>query len=371
MRHSKAQEWFSQARKWSGLKKEDAWLPNFSDWWKQEHRDLPNSDGEWKNAANAYVEEWAANLAKGPAGIRLTAGGGPEMAVSSRILFECEKADRYALVIEQGDTKLSLNDKRIIYFRTRASANSKLKFENCAIDTLCLDGPVSIEMKQSWIRVLEITETAKIRGFSIDGGGIETISCPRPGRENPFVGSVSLRGARFSSDPKNAQPYRDVRHHLNTIHNYQAASYFHAAEMAASWKTQGRVDKFANYIYWAGSDYGTSTGWPLAWFLLFTVANFLILFFMNGVTVVGAEADNFGWREALAPENEFAVALRAIVLTFSQVLNPLGVFGPKSLVVAKTVALEAANLSLSFFATLALALSLLAIRRRFRLDKGE
>lgn len=80
-----------------------------------------------------------------------------------------------------------------------------------------------------------------------------------------------------------------------------------------------------------------------------------------------ADTANAGWQSLLHSATPIGNALRSATITLTQIFNPLGVFGPRGLVVAKSVILVVSNAVLCFSATTALAFLVFAVRRRFRL----
>jgi hypothetical protein len=234
---------------------------------------------------------------------------------------------------------------------------------------LCEEGLPDIRIRDSWIGKLRLAKNS-VGSLDISGGGIDEISCPRPGGENPFRGSVSVKSVWLSRDFKNAQAYRNLRHYMRSMHNLETAAVFHSAELKTLYHQHHRLDKAFNWLYEAASDYGNSTLRPIVWFAVFAVANIALFWITDGAVVSLDENERIGWRTAFVGSGGWEIASRAFLITLTQTFNPLGIFGRGFLVPATTL-LAAFNLVVCFFATLCLAFFAFALRRRFRISDSS
>jgi hypothetical protein len=204
------------------------------------------------------------------------------------------------------------------------------------------------------------------------GGCIVEIVVGAPGN-NPFRGMVHFDRAVYfprtivgGSD--RVQSYRNMRAHMLELENTPMVNRFHTLEQAS----ERRLDRwgfqrFVSWLYEMLSDYGSSVLRPLLWFVLLLVLTTAIVYLTSGAETVDAQTFK-GWQEALIGTGQHARIHRAIILTLQSTLNPLGIFGAKVLLVARTSWL-AAWLSFHGLATAILvALFILAIRRRFKMQ---
>src|SRR5690242_14206251 len=95
------------------------------------------------------------------------------------------------------------------------------------------------------------------------------------------------------------------------------------------------------------------------------VANIAMLFWPVNTETVG---DLRGWQSILDGSTLWAGICRAVVLTFSQVFNPLGVFNRASLIIVTNPWLALSSTAICLLATAALAFFFLAVRRHIKLD---
>ncbi len=243
--------------------------------------------------------------------------------------------------------------------------HGSLKLKHCAIRRLhCWHG-ASVTLVNCWVGLMQIGENS-LNYFEIRGGNIARLESPLPGQLNPFRGSASIVDAKFDSLLENAQAFRNMRHHLSAIHNQEAAAVFHSAEMRTLFGQQNKLDKIFNLIYRGISDYGNSTTRPLWLFSAFALINFAIFFATDGAVVSGDVA-NTGWQLALHEGGWAGDALRSATITLTQIVNPLGIFGVKTIVTAKSISLVISNLVICLAATVSLGFFVFALRRRFRL----
>jgi len=163
------------------------------------------------------------------------------------------------------------------------------------------------------------------------------------------------------------QPYRNLRHHLRALENDRAANIVHAAEQAVERETDSWPAKILSHLYELGSDFGGSVGRPILLLLcLWIVTTSIIVTFDGAMCALPAESYT-GWRAVfLQPDLEGKIA-RSMMLATQPITNPLGVFGFKSLMVAKSGWLNFALVLDGIVSAALLALFFLAARRRFKM----
>ncbi len=229
---------------------------NYSDWARSKGR-APSLE-----LFEEYLNEWAIRLAKGPTTLPLSHFSEGQRAALRAAL---SKANRFGLYLPN-DASLELEGKLLTRVNIRGSGS--LILQNCAVQELSLggrDGHATLELSNCWVGVFILSERS-VNYLNARDGGVERIIAPLPNKNNPFDGTVSISNVSFSTRPENAQGYRNLRHHLLAIHNQEAASIFHSAEMRTLYQQQGKLDQVFNLIYRAFSDYGNSTARPLFWF---------------------------------------------------------------------------------------------------------
>jgi hypothetical protein len=154
------------------------------------------------------------------------------------------------------------------------------------------------------------------------------------------------------------------------LNNSLAANKFHAAELAVLRKTEdGWFTRIISKLYELSSDYGNSIGRPIALLLglalIFTLITFLFEdpIFVDEVTK--------GWKGVLAQSDYWGRLARASTNTLQNTLNPLGVMGYKSIVIPKSGWFVFINMIYNFLSVLLITLTILAIRRRFRIQSNN
>jgi len=334
-------------------------MPPFDEW--RRNKQINDYDA----AVAPYVDEWESRLLENPTTISTNHD---REKLSTTIKERIKKVDKFSLSTRHGFNTTIENK---LVHKIEMLGGSALELRNCAIKLVdCQERDNqsnSLIMINCWVDDLRLSPKS-LRYLDLQGGGVNRITSPLPNQQSPFLGSVHIASSvKFSSAIENAQAFRNLRHHLIAIHNMEAASVFHTAEMRTLLKRQNKLDKFFNHIYRGISDYGNSTVRPLLLFIFFSVGNFLVFYLSDGATVPEGTAD-VGWQLLLQDESKIGIAARSATITLTQIVNPLGIFGLKSLVIAKSAMLVVSNALLCFAATTSLAFFVLALRRRFRLS---
>jgi hypothetical protein len=342
-------------RTWLSASYQPLYFKTFGSW--RQSRDVR----DWEQTYEEYLDEWQSQLINGSP-IVTTRGNNDQL--QKAIVARLPKVDKFGLEALDG-FKIELDGKLVDWLIL--DARPTLTLRDCAIRNIsCRSGSKSrLVLTNCWIGQIEIGVESLIY-FEMTGGGVGRLESPLPTQQNPFLGSASILNVKFSSDAENAQAYRNMRHHLSAIHNQEAASIFHSAEMRTLFKQQNRLDQAFNLIYRGVSDYGNSTTRPLWLFSLFALLNFIVFVATDGVTIPKDVADT-GWQLALHNVDNVGNILRSATITLTQIVNPLGIFGLKTLVTAKSLLLAVVNVVLCLFSTLCLAFFAFAVRRRFRL----
>ena len=345
-------------------------LPEYAGWVNSGHNPRPNRAVD--EMIRAYKSWVSGKLQKGEqAHLRLT--GHPQ---SSEPLFTSEDLRGAAkvgrLTVQFPYEQLVLEDKEIglLELVTRGS----FEIRRCRIGKLYAYGSGhTLGLGNCWIGNLSL-ERNSFASFRMKGGGILDLSCPTPPGNNPFMGPVRIDRDVFAPSTRDyglqtAQPYSSLKLHLLNLGNVSAASIFQRAELTFERQDDTPTNKVLGFLYWLGSDYGTSTGRPLLWVAAFYAAASALLISLDAILPpdVG-ELDNLGWRSILTDGGWGGRITRGALYSFQAIFNPLGIFGSRSLLTVSDwwVALVASGLC--FLATLSLALFVLALRRRFRIS---
>jgi hypothetical protein len=330
------------------------WWSSFENW-RVEHP---------RKTVVSYVDEWIAACATHPVGIYAADNFGSWDEINQKI----EKAHRFGLRLNV-DRAATISGKFI--HTLEIDGDGPFNFTNCTIKNLELkqDGRRNVRLENCKIGSIQFRASCTAT-LEIVGCSVRRLSAPTPNQASPFTGSVEVRKSNFSPAFENAQAYRNLRHHLQSLHNHEAASVFHAAEMQAEVGRQSIVDKFVSHFYRTVSNYGGSSARPLVIFAIFVFLNFAFLYSTDGAILIGDVSESDGWRFDMYGMDQHARALRSAVFALNQAFNPLGIFGTRLLLSGKTWDIALISLLLGIASTAAFALFVLAIRRRFRLDRS-
>ncbi|MDH5328254.1 MAG: hypothetical protein OEZ68_22100 [Gammaproteobacteria bacterium] len=231
----------------------------------------------------------------------------------------------------------------------------------------------NLKITNTYIGKLVLVEDT-IGDFDIRGGFVGNIECPPPGTGNPFSGSVKVSAkVDFPTTPtegfiQGAQPYKNMQHHFRALDNHLAADIFHSLEMRMERHNDSPWSNLFNIFYGLISNYGASIGKPLAWLAgLFLVCS-VAIYGYDGAEKASADDQYSGWQKNLiSPDKDTARIAKALYLTASYTVNPLGVFKTKNLIVPKDYPALAVSTVYSIFSSASFTLLILAIRRRFKL----
>ncbi len=319
------------------------------------------SQGPGRNTAG-YVNEWIGLCENSPTIISAAHDG-----VVDEILSRSDDLDRFSIhLITNKEVKFSGKFIDLL----RATNCGKVTLENCTVRNLALDSNTKdVTLIDCKIGRLDLRENS-LNALEIKGGCINNITAPTPSQQSPFTGSVEVRGVNLSSDFRNSQAYRNLRHHLNALHNHEAASFFHAAELKTEFSKHGLVDKIISVVYRSASNFGGSSGRPLLIFVFIVAVHVGVLFATDGVVLIGDVTEAEGWRYELYGLDDHARFFRSLIFALSQSFNPLGIFGARLLLAARTMPIAITSAILGVSSAITFALFVLAVRRRFRLDRG-
>lgn len=260
--------------------------------------------------------------------------------------------------------------------RIHMASNVRLHLSNCNVAHLHVaTGHFSeLRIENTHVGKLELVPNA-LHHFEMKDGSLLDIVCPPPGGQNPFTGTVSLVNVFLPRTRdhyllKGPQPYRNVRYHLRSLENAQMANLFHSAELAVERDDDSWTNRLLSRLYEVVSDFGSSALRPLLWeFMLFLLSMFFVLY-SDGAVIVSAETVSglVGWQTLLSEPTTYGEYSRAAYLAVQPVVNPLGVFGVKSILVPRYPWLAIWLSIHAILGVVLLALLVSAIRRRFKIQ---
>ena len=268
-------------------------------------------------------------------------------------------------------TPLALSNLPIKMLHIGSAAN--LRLSNCNIRELVLNPTLNadIRLRRCNIGTLRVQQ-GSLRHYEMQGGSLLNVDCPPPGPGNPFTGKVAFTEDVFfprESDTyilPGPQPYRNLRYHLRALENAQMANVIHSAELAVEREDDSWTNWFVSHLYEGMSDFGSSALRPFLWLLLLYSVSVCAIFYWSGAEIPPL-SDLVGWQRALN-DPAWGEYWRAFYLALQPVVNPIGIFGPKWLLIPRYSEL-AAWLSLhGFLSLILLALLIFAIRRRFKIQ---
>lgn len=252
----------------------------------------------------------------------------------------------------------------------------RMHLECCNIGSLSIgrrelySGCIELECVNTNIGRLEMKETP-LHSLNMVGGCILGIECPPPGEKSPVSGDVTFTNVFFPRNTNDcflsgAQAYRSFRHHLMVLQNIQAANLIRSVELAVERETDYGMNKLLSWVYELFSDSGSSTWRPIAWLLGLFVISTLAIFWTGGTAQGLPDAAIYsGWRSVLVEPD--SSAWQAAYLAFQPVINPLGMFSSKALLVPKNGWIVALLMVQGLLSPILIALFIFSVRRRFRL----
>jgi hypothetical protein len=241
---------------------------------------------------------------------------------------------------------------------------------NCNVRDLYANSMAAeVRLIHSNVGTLHINSGA-LKRYEMRAGSLLNVDCPPPGANNPFTGTVSFAPDVFFPRKRNAyilpgpQPYRNMRYHLRSLENAQMANLIHSAELAVERADDTLTNKVVSHVYEVMSDFGSSVLRPFLWMVLLYVASVCAILFSDGAALASKP---IGWQRILVDPTcgEYA---RAFYLALQPVVNPIGILGPRSLLVPQYAPLAAWLSVQGFLGLILLALLIFAIRRRFKIQ---
>lgn len=284
--------------------------------------------------------------------------------------------------IRHGGSHIVVKNAKLWAFHVHGE-NCIIEINNCHISEFICNGNYRIKLisKNSWIGKIKLG-AGSFRDALFMRGGILGLECPPPQEGNPFLGSVEfsktyLPRRRRNSFMDGAQPYRNLRAHLVKLENSQAAGLMHVHELDMERETDPSwFNRLLSAGYSIASRYGTSTGWPLAWFGGLWFIGLLVIATVDGAVLENRVPPNdavsgenaTSWRSDLEGDGFWSRLGRSALLAFKSIIGPLILIDSRGAVTPSEPYLVFLLFFLGLFQTAFLFLFFLALRRRFRMQ---
>ena len=344
---------FRKKKSTAGFPKAEGSFARYSDWLLEQPDRAALSD---HGAKARYFEQLRAFLDNNPGGVVIT-----DQDITQQVLEELSTRNSFGLNVRLPFQTIKFTGKRISNLECPAA--TLIELDNCIVTYLSVSHRFSQRISLTECQVQTIAFVGNTETLEIVGGRIDAFLFPQP--EAQIRGPVTFRRVSLPTDPLQLQPLRTLRGHLMRIHNTDPASLVRAAELRISFpEQQGPVQAFS-LMYDLGSNYGNSSVRPALWFFLLVALSVVILQSRHATQLA---MEPMGWQTDLIGDGYLPNLYRAVVLTMSQIFNPLGVLGRTPLVVATKLWLVILSGTICLFATAALALFVLALRRSIKLD---
>jgi len=252
-------------------------------------------------------------------------------------------------------------------------SEQRIVIKNSKIKTLFIhaNAKVDLEIQDTYVGKV-VFHGSSLKRFAMRGGGISQIEIDPQGSVNPFTGSVWFVDTWLPTDKnmiQGPQPYRNMRHHLRSLSNMQMADLFHALELRTERKQETWTNKTISYLYDVFSDFGASILRPVLWLLLLGCSVAYVLIRIDGaVPTHELVSSAVGWQTALLEHDIFAPIARGFYLSFYSITHPLGLFGGQPVLLASSAWLSGLLIIEGIFSATLIALTIFALRRRFKLQ---
>lgn len=273
----------------------------------------------------------------------------------------------HCIINQEHPRSVSIKDANIVNLSVGVKARTSLTLVNCKIGRLTV-------------------ESGSVRDMSIKNCLILDMKVPPPDDVNPVSGSVEIdhesHFSTYKSDDRmfrGAQCYTSFRSHLETLENAPMAALFRALELKAELQNDRGLNRIANRLYGISANYGLSPGKPLAIAVAIYAAMVVAIFIWDDGST-GLSPDRYkGYLSGLlgqctlfvdtqyGPEICLERLARSAFLPFQSIGGPIVFFSANKLVVANYIWTSGALVLQGIFTDIMIFISILSIRRRFKL----
>ena len=175
-------------------------------------------------------------------------------------------------------------------------AKNPVVLRNCYIYSLLADDvePSETVLIRCWIGCLRL-ESTSTRQLTLNRTGILTLDVPPNYQPNPFIGGLQITKLWLPSKRydhrhalEGAQPWANMRHHVQALGNPEATKLFHRTEMRIEALQAGAVTRAFDTLYRVSCDYGRSINAPIFWLITLWLAAFLAYWICHGAVPTDA-----------------------------------------------------------------------------------
>lgn len=260
--------------------------------------------------------------------------------------YEIENCEIELLKVHNGCRRLTIRNCTIGKLdHATTSTTALLELDHCRVGNLRLQGHCLIDFHV----------TRRSRLFELEF----------PSGQNPFIRNVIISGSRFSRNGaflSDAQEYRNARSFLLALGNTPAAGIFLSPELIADRHSEPPTNRTISHIYQALSDFGNSISRPLLWWVGSGLL-FAYLYWLQG-SPSPAHVDIY----ALTRTDTVGEVARSGILALASMVDPLGFANLSGLVKETSLAMICTHVAHRLISIILVALTLLAIRRRFKIS---
>ncbi|MCK5603013.1 hypothetical protein KAR91_14110, partial [Candidatus Pacearchaeota archaeon] len=274
-----------------------------------------------------------------------------------------------------------------------------IHFENCTIGSLNLLTAHSVHtqntiiLRECHIGKLKI-EKDSCKFLKIFRSSIALIDCTTTAEENPFSGGIEIDDESTLYAPNvvpyelNTQGLRNLRFHIGTMLNHQAAQIVFAYEKKCELDTTNPYSDISSFLsknslrnsfvfirrmrsisFWYNltSFYGNSIIRPMLWIGL-AITLLLIAIAVTDATLqpVACEMGASGWISSLCECRNTNIFLRNLIASIESTINPMATLVGKSFVPSKYIWISFLQSLQGLFSITMIALTIIAIRRKFK-----
>jgi hypothetical protein len=129
------------------------------------------------------------------------------------------------------------------------------------------------------------------------------------------------------------------------------------------------MNRLLSHLYEWMSDFGSSALRPLVWQVVLFALSFSLILGSDGAVQASRDpaSELIGWQQILI-DPRWGTFARAAYLALQPLVNPIGIFGPRSLLIPRFPWLAVWLSVAGILGIVLLALFIFAIRRRFKIQ---
>jgi|GEM_PF-4564666 len=246
--------------------------------------------------------------------------------------------------------------------------------KNCVIKKLVLKNCANVKIEDT--RIAQIVVKGSIKSLEISRSAVFNIEATGDFRANFIkrrleISDLWLPSKDYGLDCIKPQSFRFMGEYCKYLNNRQAAAIFNAAVLALERKNERLIPRMLSNLYKCFSNYGTDAGRPLLWWLAALAGTVITLGSCEGVISTNPSGEGLlGWQTELNSQVPIAAYWRAFAMSIYQMslVGPLFVGGETLPLIASSGWAKALLSISSVFSGLQIALFVLALRKKFKLE---